>query len=45
VRAFGGIPPYVVDVQRVQAIVKGLESSTQFAFVMSLLDSAIAKTK
>ena len=44
-RAFSGIVPFDTDEERVQMIVKTLESSLQFAYVMHLFDAAIAKAK
>lgn len=44
-RAFGGIAPFTTDPQRVQTIVKTLESSLQFAYMMHLFDEAITNAK
>lgn len=44
-RAFGGLAPFKVPVERVQLIVKGLESNLQVAVVMSRIDQAIASLK
>lgn len=44
-RAFAGIPPYDTDTSRVQLIVKTLESSMQFSYVMRELEAAISKAK
>jgi hypothetical protein len=44
-RAFAGIAPFTTPVQRVQLIVKTLESNLQVAVVMSRLDQAIAFSK
>jgi len=41
VRAFGGLKPFTEDVVRVQVIVKSLESSLQYATIMSAFDAAI----
>lgn len=44
-RAFAGLAPYARPEQRVQLIVKSLESSLQVASVMNLLDDAITLAK
>jgi hypothetical protein len=44
-RALSGEAPYTTDVARVQMLVKSLESATQSAAVMGLLDSAVALAK
>ena len=44
-RAFAGIQPFETDVERVQLIVKSLESSLQVATVMNKLDQTVAYAK
>lgn len=44
-RAFGGVEPFTTDPARVQLVVKSLESSLQFAYMMHEFDAAIAKAK
>lgn len=40
-RAFSGLSPYQLPVQRVQLIVKSMESSLQMAVMMHKLDDSI----
>lgn len=44
-RAFGGVKPFTKDEDRVQLIVKSLQSSLQFSIMMHLLESAAALAK
>ncbi|KAI8476599.1 MAG: Low iron-inducible periplasmic protein-domain-containing protein [Monoraphidium minutum] len=44
-RAFSGLAPYTMPVQRVQLIIKSLESGLQVAVLMNQLDLAVKLTK